>query len=276
MKKLLLTIVIYQSLSFSSMKKTILWVFSAIIAMMAITACSNDGEVEGKKVEPNQTDGFVLGIQLDSVSNQIGSVRFNHDNGLWYIEEAKEPSVGLVRGYYLETLDKALQTEGLRILFSGVVFQLESPIIKSPEKTRSLGIILTNALCLSEGEKSQMTVQAEQQLTGRWKLVYEGIQQGKVADYKTYAQFWSDGTAAYEKNVGEDNETITKDIWGTINDWAADNARECMTGHIYSTLFGYNGYYSCMLRNDSLYFTPDYGDSRAFLVDPGLGFVRVK
>lgn len=258
------------------MKKTILWVFSAIIAMMAITACSNDGEVEGKKVEPNQTDGFVLGIQLDSVSNQIGSVRFNHDNGLWYIEATNVPTMNFVKDYYIETIDKTLQTEGLRILFSGVVFQLGSPIIKSPEKTRSLGIILTNALCLSEGEKSQMTVQAEQQLTGRWKLVYEGIQQGKVADYKTYAEFWSNGTAAYEKNVGEENETVTRDFWGITNDWTFDNLGQCLTGHIYSNLFGYNGYYSCMLRNDSLYFTPDYGDSRAFLVDPGLGFVRVK
>lgn len=258
------------------MKKNTLCVFSIIIALIAITACSNDGDVEGKKEEPNQTNGFVMGNQVDSIANQIGTVRFNQDNGLWYIESTIDPAIGFVRDYYTETIDKTLQSEGLSILFSGVVIQIESTIIKSLENTRSLGIILTNALCLSEGEKSQMTVQAEQLLTGRWKLVYEGIQQGKIADYKTYAQFWSDGTAAYEKNVGEDNETITKDIWGTINDWAADNARECMTGHIYSTLFGYNGYYSCMLRNDSLYFTPDYGDSRAFLVDPGLGFVRVK
>ena len=217
-----------------------------------------------------------MGIQVDSIANQIGTVRFNRDNGLWYIEEAKEPYIGFVRDYYPETIDKAIQTEGLRVLFSGIVFQIESPIIKSPEKTASFGIILTNAFCLSEGEKSQMTVQAEQQMKGRWKLVYEGVQQGKVTDYKTYAEFWSDGTAAYEKNVGEENETVTKNVWGMINDWTVDNIRQCLTGHFYSTLFGYNGYYSCMLRNDSLYFTPDYGDSRTFLVDPGFGFVKVK
>lgn len=258
------------------MKKNTLCVFSIIIALIAITACSNDGDVEGKKEEPNQTNGFVMGNQVDSIANRIGTVRFNHENGLWYIESTIDPAIGFVRDYYTETIDKTLQTEGLSILFSGVVFQIESPIVKPTENTASFGIILTNTFGLSEGEKSQTTVQAERQLTGRWKLVYEGIQQGRVADYKTYAEFWSDGTAAYEKNVGEENETVTNGVWGTANDWTFDNLGQCLTGHIYSNLFGYNGYYSCMLRNDSLYFTPDYGDSRAFLVDPGLGFVRVR
>ena len=254
--------------------KKIMYCFALLASML--TACSTDNDSEGNGGKPNQTNGFVMGNQVDSIANHIGTIRFNQDNGLWYIESTIGPAIGFVRDYYTETIDKTLQSEGLSILFSGVVFQLENPIIKSPEKTASFGIILTNAFCLSEGEKSQTTVQAEQLLTGRWKQVYEGIQQGKVADYKTYAEFWSDGTAAYEKNVGEDNETITKDIWGTTNDWTVDRVRQCMTGHIYSALFGYNSYYSCTLRNDSLYFTPDLGDSYRFLVDPGLGFVRVK
>ena len=254
--------------------KKIMYCFALLASML--TACSTDNDSEGNGGKPNQTNGFVMGNQVDSIANHIGTVRFNQDNGLWYIESTIGPAIGFVRDYYTETIDKTLQTEGLSILFSGVVFQIENPIIKPTENTASLGIILTNAFCLFEDEKSQMTVQAEQQLIGRWKLVYEGVQQGRGADYKTYAEFWSDGTAAYEKNVGEDNETITKDIWGTTNDWTVDSVRQCMTGHIYSALFGYNSYYSCTLRNDSLYFTPDLGDSYRFLVDPGLGFVRVK
>ena len=114
-------------------------------------------------------------------------------------------------------------------------------------------------------------------LTGRWKLVYDGVRQED--EFKDYAQFMEDGTASYEENVGEEDETVRSDEWTAENDWRYREDNQTMTGRIHCSIQGYKQYYYCTMRNDSLFiYTASYYRHKTycFFDNYGFGFVRVQ
>ena len=114
-------------------------------------------------------------------------------------------------------------------------------------------------------------------LAGRWKLVYDGVRQ--VDDIKDYAQFMEDGTASYEENVGEEDETVRSDEWTAENDWRYREDNQTMTGRIHCSIQGYKQYYYCTMRADSLFiYTASYYRHKTycFFDNYGFGFVRVQ
>lgn len=114
-------------------------------------------------------------------------------------------------------------------------------------------------------------------LSGRWKLVYDGVRQED--EFKDYAQFMEDGTASYEENVGEEDETVRSDEWTAENDWRYREDNQTMTGRIHSSIWGHKQYNYCTLRGDSLFiYTASYYRHKTycFFEDYGLGLVKVR
>lgn len=130
----------------------------------------------------------------------------------------------------------------------------------------------------NSSEWAEATQKAASIIIGKWELVYDGAAQERVDGYNSFAEFSLDGVVKYEKNVGEDSYSVTSTQFTIENDWVYDKSGR-LTGHIKSSAFGYNGYFLCTIGDpttDHLYIYPDEGQDIRYLVDPGVGFKKLK
>ena len=88
----------------------------ASIAIVGITASCDDSGSEPK---------YQVGDYVKHVEELTAFVRFNEELGEWYLDYHIPGTIDSVHDYYPGTLDKAYQQEGMKVVFSGDVYNID-------------------------------------------------------------------------------------------------------------------------------------------------------
>ena len=259
------------------MKKILISGILTICLGMYLVSCSNSDDKE------NNSPSLHGNNIVKTIDNLSGFMRYNQELELWYIYYADFGVSDEMDRFYSDQFSKEFQQEGMRVVFSGDVYD----IIIEP-KFHFVGqndyYIHPSKMELIEEETPEVVEdeqlndagkQAVVSIVGKWQLVKQGTIE--ISEKQTVLEFTPDGIVIYDNNTGTDRYSRIESERKFENDWAYDN--QILTGHLQFMMMKELGpdqpdRLLCSLKGDEMTLLPDMG--MYYLMDPTMCFVRIK
>ena len=95
-------------------------------------------------------------VAIDTLKNVFGRIYYNEVISRWYISIHVEGTIDSVNCYYPLDMSSEFQQEGLRVIFSGNVYEMDSSLLNNysvPAGTECFMIDLLDIYILEKGEK---------------------------------------------------------------------------------------------------------------------------